>query len=89
MNANTGSVLPTKEQITERDLLSKEQLADFDHYLLDKFELAPHLGVTVRGVEMLVKERKIPVLRIGHKTLRFSLPRVLAALQKFEQKEVG
>jgi excisionase family DNA binding protein len=78
-----------RDQLNERDLLTKEQLADYDHYLLDKEELAACLGLKVRGVEMLVKERKIPAMRIGYKTLRFSLPRVLRALQKFELKEVG
>jgi hypothetical protein len=69
-------------------LLTKEQLANYDQYLLDKVQLAEHLGMKVRGVEMLVKERKIPAMRIGHKTLRFSLPRVMRALEKFEVREV-
>ncbi len=81
MNANKCS--------PEQYLLSKEQLANHEQYLLNKAQLAERLNLKVRSVDMLVKERKIPAMRIGHKTLRFSLPRVLAALKKFELKEVA
>lgn len=52
--------------------------------LLDKSQLAERLGITVRGVECLVAQRKIPVCRLGHRTVRFSWPKVAAALAKLE-----
>jgi hypothetical protein len=80
MNSNNRS--------SDRLPLTKQQLADQDQYLLDKVQLAERLNLKVRGVEWLVKQRRIPAMRIGHKILRFSWPRVLRALQKFEQREV-
>jgi hypothetical protein len=59
-----------------------------DQLLLTKEQLAERLGLKVRGVESLVLQRKIPVLRISGRCVRFSWPRVLAALQKFEEKEL-
>ena len=70
------------------DLLTKRELADYDQYLLNKKELAERLGLKVRGIEALVAQRKIPVLKISGRCVRFSWPRVLAALQKFELKPV-
>jgi excisionase family DNA binding protein len=60
-----------------------------DQYLLTKQELAERLGLKIRGVESLVERRKIPALRISGRCVRFSWPRVLAALAKFEIKEIG
>jgi excisionase family DNA binding protein len=57
-------------------------------HLLTKSQLAERLGMTVRGVECLVARRKIPVCRLGHRTVRFSWPKVLAALAKLETREV-
>jgi excisionase family DNA binding protein len=60
-----------------------------DQYLLTKQQLADRLGLKIRGVESLVEARKIPALRISGRCVRFSWPRVLAALSKFEMKEIG
>jgi excisionase family DNA binding protein len=57
--------------------------------LLTKQQLAERLGLNVRSIEVWVAQRKIPALKISGKCVRFSLPRVLAALQKFELKEIG
>jgi hypothetical protein len=78
-NTNPNQNLATKEQV----------LAYPDQYLLNKEQLAEHLNVNVRSVEVWSAQRKIPVIRISGKCVRFSLPRVLAALRKFELKEVG
>lgn len=56
--------------------------------LLTKKQLAPHLSLKVRGVECLVAARRIPVIRISSRCVRFSLPKVLAALNRLEIKEV-
>jgi excisionase family DNA binding protein len=60
-----------------------------DEILLDKEQIAARLGIKKRGVECLVAARKIPVIRISGRCVRFSWPRVLAALAKFEVKEIG
>jgi hypothetical protein len=73
----------------EQDLLSKEQLADYDNYLLTKQQLGEKLGLTPRGIEQMMRRRQIPVVRISRRCVRFSLPRVLKSLAKFELKEVG
>lgn len=56
--------------------------------LLTKLQLAQRLGVTVRGVECLMAKRAIPVCKLGHRTVRFSWPKVAAALAKLETREV-
>ncbi len=76
-------------------LLSKEKLTFFwlsfqtlfVHYrtnepLLTQKELARVLKVSVLALKRLRREKKIPSLRIGHRTLRFSLPDVLEALKR-------
>ena len=56
--------------------------------LIDKKQLAERLNLKVRGVESLIKARRIPVLRITKKIVRFSWPRVEAALAAYEVKAV-
>lgn len=74
---------------SEAPLLTKEQLANYDEYLLTKKELADRLRMKVRGIEFWVQQRKIPVLRIIGKCVRFSWPAVRRALQKYEEKAIG
>jgi excisionase family DNA binding protein len=56
---------------------------------LTKQELAAELGLKRRGIEELMRRRKIPFLSLGHRTVRFELPKVEKALGKFEHKAVG
>jgi hypothetical protein len=59
-------------------------------HLLSKEELREKLNlVSIRGVDELVRRRKIPCLRLGHRTLRFSWPHVQAALEKLTIREVS
>ena len=53
---------------------------------MNKRDLAAHLGISVRGVEGLMHARKIPFFTFGHRTVRFDLQRVLAALADYEVK---
>ena len=58
--------------------------------LLTKEELRLKLNLpSTRMVDELVRRRKIPVIKLGHKTVRFHYERVRAALDKLEIKEVG
>ena len=58
--------------------------------LLDKKELRQALNLpSTRMVDELVRRRKIPCIRLGHRTLRFKLEAVEAALEKLTVQEVG
>ena len=58
--------------------------------LLDKEGLRQRLNLeSTRGVDELVKRRKIPSIRLGHRTLRFCWPDVEAALKRLTVKEIG
>ena len=56
--------------------------------LLTKAQLAERLNLTPRGVECLTRARKIPAIKLGHRTLRYSWPRVCQALAKREVREI-
>jgi hypothetical protein len=56
--------------------------------LMDKKQLAKRLKLKNRGVESLMKARKIPFMRLTNKTVRFSWPCVEAALAAYEVKAV-
>ena len=57
--------------------------------LLTKRELAAMLGVSERTIENWIAEKRIPRLRLSARLTRFNLPRVEAALARYEVKEVG
>ena len=58
--------------------------------LIDKKELRRRLNLpSVRMVEELMRKRKIPYLRLGHRTIRFSWSKVLEAISKFERRAIG
>ena len=57
--------------------------------LLSKRELALVLGVSQRTIENWLSERRIPRLRLSSRLTRFSLPKVEAALARYEVREVG
>ena len=57
---------------------------------LTKEELRARLNLpSTRMVDELMRKRKIPVTRLGHKTVRFCWPKVEAALAKLEVHEAG
>ena len=58
--------------------------------LLTKEELRLKLNLpSTRMVDELVLRRKIPAIKLGHRTIRFDYQRVRAALDKLEIKEAG
>ena len=68
---------PTSTAIASGELLTKE-------------ELRVRLNLpSVRMVDELMRRRKIPYLRLGHRTIRFEWTKVQAALARFECKAVG
>ena len=58
--------------------------------LLTKQELMERLNVPkARIIENMVRARKIPVVKLGYRTLRFDWPKVRAALDKLTIREIG
>jgi excisionase family DNA binding protein len=58
-------------------------------WLLSKRELAAVLRVSERTIDNWLAQKKIPRLRLSNRLTRFNLPRVEAALARYEIKEVG
>jgi arsenate reductase-like glutaredoxin family protein len=57
--------------------------------LIDKKELRRRLNLpSVRMVEELMRKRKIPYVRLGHRTVRFSWAKVLAAIAALEHRSI-
>jgi len=54
--------------------------------LLNYAEIAEVLGVSERTVRRMVAAKKIPVIRMSQRTLRFEKGRVLEALNKRKGK---
>lgn len=52
-------------------------------------EVATHLGLKRRGVELLVQRRAIPVVRLSARCHRFRLSEVEAALEKLTVRPRG
>jgi excisionase family DNA binding protein len=57
--------------------------------LIDIKEVAVRLGLKVRQVRTLVYRKVIPVLRLGHRTLRFRWSEVEQAVNRYRQKEIS
>ena len=60
-----------------------------ENRLLNIKDLAAAIPMPVRTVQTLKDQRKIPFLRIGRRTIRYELSKVIEALQKFEVKAVS
>jgi transposase len=56
--------------------------------LISNRAVAKAANVSLRTVSTWVREKRIPVVRLSPRLNRFHLPSVLAALRKFEVKEV-
>lgn len=57
---------------------------------LDKEQLRERLRLTsTRGVDELMRTKRIPFLRLGYRTVRFDWPKVEKALDRLEVKEAG
>jgi len=44
---------------------------------------------STRMIDALVRKRRIPMIRFGHRTVRFELAKVEVALERLEKKAVG
>jgi hypothetical protein len=57
--------------------------------LLTKRELAIVLNLSGRTIDNLVAQKRIARLRLSARLTRFSLPKVEAALARYEVREIG
>ena len=57
--------------------------------LIDKRACARAISASTRSVDNWIRERKIPVVRISKRCVRFHLPSVISALRRFEVIEAG
>ncbi len=48
--------------------------------------LSVETNIPVRTLRTLAQQRKIPFVKLGHRTIKFQPARVFAALEKFEVK---
>jgi len=61
-----------------------------DQRFLNKKQLRKTLSLpSTRAVDELMRTKRIPFLRLGHRTVRFDWPKVEKALARFEVKEAG
>lgn len=56
--------------------------------LLDTEQLAGRLSMTTAQISRLQRQGRIPCIRLGHRTHRFSLTDVMEALQRQTRKAV-
>jgi len=61
----------------------------FGRHLLSKKELAVAIGVSTRTIDNWIAQKRIPFLRLSARLIRFNLERVMAALARYEIKEIG
>ena len=64
-------------------------IPDQEPELVDKYVVARTFGFSPRTVENWVVQKKIPFLRLGHRTVRFRLADVRRALERKLVKEVS
>jgi hypothetical protein len=57
--------------------------------LVNKRAVARAVSASTRSIDNWIRERKIPVVRISKRCVRFHLPSVLAVLRRFEVIEAG
>jgi excisionase family DNA binding protein len=74
--ARTSASNNTNEGISSKRLLSKR-------------ELAVVLNVSERTIDNWLAQKRIPRLRLSARLTRFSLPKVEAALARYEVREIG
>jgi hypothetical protein len=57
--------------------------------LVKKNVVAQAASVSCRSVENWMRQKRIPFVRLSPRCVRFHLPSVIAALRKFEIRQVG
>jgi predicted DNA-binding transcriptional regulator AlpA len=68
---------------------SATESAAEDLGLVRKPAVARAAAVSQRTIDSWVREKRIPIIRLSPRCVRFSIPAVLRALNKFEIQEVS
>jgi excisionase family DNA binding protein len=68
---------------------SSEGVQSTPKRLLSKRELADVLNVSERTIDNWLAQKRIPRLRLSNRLTRFNLPKVEAALGRYEIREIG
>ena len=92
-NAHGGATVPVTKPTGEGLGLKKEKKKTIDPAskvpgLDTKQTVASAASVSTRCVENWMKQKRIPFVKLSARCVRFDLKSVLAALRKFEIKEV-
>jgi hypothetical protein len=70
------------------NLCAMQNISVRDGKLLTEEQLAKALETSVYNVRHLRHRKKIPFIRLGHRSIRFDLIKVRKALEKYEVEEV-
>lgn len=65
------------------------EVSPSENGLVTKAVVAKATTLSVRTIENLANSKRIPVVRISPRCVRYHLPSVLAALRRFEVKAVS
>lgn len=93
-SANEGDSLRTaitraKIENVIRNLFATTSQNPSPEYYMTKEQLAAALNVpSTRMIDELVRRRKIPHIKMGHRTVRFVINRVREALDRYEVRAV-
>lgn len=79
----------TDEDRSASNISASKKTESIQKRLLSKRELAFVLGVSTRTIENWLAQKRIPQLRLSARLTRFNLPKVEAALSRYEVKEIG
>jgi excisionase family DNA binding protein len=64
-------------------------ISEFGRRFINKRELAKYLACSTRQIEKLIAQGIIPTRKLGRRMVRFDLPRVEAALAKYDRAAIG
>jgi len=80
----TSKTLAPESQSTDRSPTQPP-----GRHFLSKQELALAIGVSPRTIDSWMAEKRIPFLRLSSRLIKFNRERVIAALSRYEVKEIG
>jgi excisionase family DNA binding protein len=80
--------MPPLKKVALRAAEKREIAQATEQPLVAKKVVAADLGVGERTIELWVAERRIPFVRLGHRTLRFRLDDVRRAVARWTTQEV-
>jgi hypothetical protein len=89
--ANEPAALLKLQQLVRAINASRfeKELLAYEVGLVDKRALSKAISLSPRMIEILQGKRLIPVVRLSPRCVRYSISAVVAALRRFEQREVS